>query len=167
MNIDIINQKLELEDSQLKIGEKIPNFVLSKLEETVIKDVTLDDLGNKIKIFSTFPSIDTGVCELQVRDFNNEFANHEKFTLVNVSADVPFAYAKWCAGEGIENLLILSDYKNHQFGKDFGINIKNVNLLYRTVFVVDENNNLIYIQYAKKISESLDLNDVKNFLSTL
>lgn len=167
MNIDIINQKLELENSQLKIGEKIPNFVLSKLKGTVIKDVTLDDLGNKIKIFSTFPSIDTGVCELQTRNFNKEFANHEKFTLVNVSADVPFAYAKWCAAENIENLLMLSDYKYHKFGKDFGINIKDVNLLYRTVFVVDENNNLIYIQYAKKITDSLNLDDVKNFLNTL
>ncbi|MBD5446039.1 MAG: thiol peroxidase [Mycoplasma sp.] len=167
MNIDIINDKLELENEQMKIGDKIPNFTLSKLENTVIKDVTLNNLENKIKIFSTFPSIDTGVCELQVKNFNQEFSNHEKFMLINVSADLPFAFSKWCAGENIENLILLSDYKNHKFGKDFGINIKNVNLLYRTVFVTDKNNVLIYIQYAKKLSDSLDLNDLRDFLKKL
>lgn len=167
MNIDIINGKLELENSQMNIGDKIPNFVLTKFEDDQIKDVTLNDLGNKIKIFSTFPSVDTGVCSLQVKNFNKEFANHDKFTLINVSADLPFAFGRWCAAENLTNLITLSDYKTHQFGKDFGINIKNVNLLYRSVFVVDQNNTLIYIQYAKKLTEGLDLQDLKNFLNKL
>lgn len=162
-----LKDKLELENNKLELNKEVPNFCLATLNERTIEDVYLSDFGKKIKIISCFPSIDTGICDLQTKRFNSTYANNEKVVVINVSCDLPFAFKKWCAANDASNFIMLSDYRDHSFAKSFGINVKHANLCYRSIFIVDENNKLIYSQYANAIPENLDYDEVDNFLKTI
>lgn len=165
MTVDL-SSKINLENKPLQVGEIAPNFNLARLEEKKICDTTLDDFKNyELKIISTFPSIDTGVCQTQTKHFNDEFSKNKKIALINVSSDLPFAFKNWCAKNDAENLIMLSDYRDHSFAKSYGINICNANLVYRAVFVLDKNNKIVYMQLADKISEHLDYQKLANFIN--
>lgn len=166
MKINLL-EDIKLENEPLKIGQKAPEFCLAKLDGRTIDDVHLSDLGNKIKIISTFPSIDTGVCDLQTKLFYEKYKNNSSITIVNVSADLPFAFKKWCVNNNIDNLIMLSDYRDHSFAKAYGINIHGANLIYRSVIILDQNNNIVYTQYAKEIPTPLDFEDIEIALKNI
>ncbi len=157
----------ELENKSLSVGEKAPEFCLARLCEKTIEDVCLSEFGKKIKIISAFPSIDTGVCDLQAKNFIEKYSNIDNLVLINVSADLPFAFMKWCANNNASNLVMLSDYRDHSFAKSYGINIKGANLCYRTIFILDADNNIIYKQHSKVLGEHLDYDDIDNFLKSV
>ncbi|MEJ7210240.1 thiol peroxidase, partial [Staphylococcus capitis] len=87
--------------------------------------------------------IDTGVCDQQTRKFNEE-ASQENGVVLTISADLPFAQKRWCASNGLENVITLSDHKDLSFGEHYGVVMKEMRLLARSVFVLDENNHVVY-----------------------
>lgn len=105
---------------------------------------------------SVIPSIDTGICSLQTRRFNQELASLDNTVVVTVSMDLPFAQKRWCGAEGIENAIMLSDYFDHSFGRDYALLIKEWHLLARAVLVLDSDNIIRYVEYVDNINSEPD-----------
>ncbi|WP_196894303.1 thiol peroxidase [Aureivirga marina] len=147
-----------------KVGEKAPNFELIK---TDLSKVTLEDYkGTKI-VLNIFPSIDTGTCAASVREFNKKASELENTKVVCVSRDLPFAQARFCGAEGIENVETASDFATGSFGKDYGLEIIDgplANLHSRAVVVIDEEGNVIY---TEQVSEIVDEPNYENALKSL
>ena len=136
-----------------KVGSKAPKFTLVKadLSKAKLKDYR----GTKL-ILNITPSIDTGVCQLSVKRFNQEAANLENTKVLYISKDLPFAQARWCGAEGIENVETLSDFVKGKFGKSYGVTIENgpmQGLHSRCVVVIDEEG---IVQYTEQVSEIVD-----------
>ncbi|MGH9412273.1 MAG: thiol peroxidase [Terriglobales bacterium] len=135
----------------LKAGDKLPEFTLV---DNGIKPVTAADTAGKVRIFSVVPSLDTPVCDLQTRRFNEEAAKlGDKVKVYTVSADLPFAQKRWCGAANATNLQTLSDYQTGSFGKATGTFIKELYLNSRAVFVVDGNGTIRYAEYVPEIGE--------------
>ena len=111
--------------------------------------------GPPLRVGDTMPGftlLDTGVCDQEVRWFNEKAAELPGVTIVAVSLDLPFAQARWCGGGGIEAVRTLSDYKERRFGKATGTYIEELALLARAVFVVDENDTVVYAEVVPEVS---------------
>ena len=120
---------------ELKVGDKAPAFVVLGQD---LKDVDSTTLAGKPMLISVIPSVDTGVCDLQTKRFNEEAGRlGDKITLLTVSADLPFALRRYCGANEIKNLLVVSDHRTMSFGAAYGTYIKEVRLESRAVFVVD------------------------------
>jgi thiol peroxidase len=138
----------------LKAGDKAPQFTLTKsLGETA----SLQDFAGKVKLISVIPSIDTGVCEAQTRRFNEEAAAlGDGVAVITVSVDTPFAQARWCGAEGVDKIVMLSDYRDHTFGDAYGVYIKEFGLDMRSIFVIDANDTIQYVEIVPEMSEQPD-----------
>ncbi|MFN7471494.1 MAG: thiol peroxidase [Roseiflexaceae bacterium] len=120
---------------ELKVGDKAPAFVVLGQD---LKDVDSATLAGKPMLISVIPSVDTGVCDLPTKRFNDEAGRMgDKITLLTVSADLPFALRRYCGANEIKNLLVVSDHRTMSFGAAYGTYIKEVRLESRAVFVVD------------------------------
>ncbi|KAB2490516.1 thiol peroxidase [Priestia endophytica] len=135
---------------KVEVGQKVPNFTVLAND---LSEVTLDDSKGSVRIISVVPSIDTGVCDAQTRRFNEEAASLENVKVLTVSVDLPFAQARWCGANGIENVQTLSDHRDLSFGEAFGVTIKELRLLSRSVFVVDSEDNVTYAEYLEEVTE--------------
>lgn len=139
-----------------KKGEKAPDFALTNTE---LKTVKLDDLLGKKLVINVFPSIDTTVCAASVRMFSKEVASLPNTMVVNISRDLPFAYKRFCAMEGIENAIGLADFKDKSFGKTYGLEMVDgpfAGLLSRAVLVLNEQGQVIYTEQVPEIAEEPD-----------
>ncbi|MEK3757188.1 thiol peroxidase [Paenibacillus sp. FSL P4-0338] len=139
---------------QLKAGDPAPQFTVSK---NLLEDVTLTDYAGKIKLISVVPSLDTGVCDAQTRRFNSEAAGlGDDVVILTISTDLPFAQARWCGAAGIDSVITLSDHKETSFGQAYGVLIKEFRLDMRSIFVVDKQGTLAYVEYLGEMSEHPD-----------
>ena len=134
-----------------KVGEKAPKFKLIKndLSETKLKDYK----GSKV-ILNIFPSLDTGTCAASVRQFNKDASALENTKVLCISRDLPFAQARFCGAEGIENVETLSDFDKGRFGKKYGLTIENgplANLFSRAIVVLDEKGKVVYTEQVPEI----------------
>ena len=139
-----------------KIGEQAPAFVLTK---TDLSDVTLKDFLGKKVVLNIFPSIDTAVCALSVRRFNAEIGKFGNAVALCVSLDLPFAHARFCGAEGLQNVIAVSELRDRAFGDRYGIRIVDgplAGLLARAVVVIDENGKVIYTQLVPEIAQEPD-----------
>lgn len=132
---------------EVKVGQKAPNFTVLANNST---PVTLDDSKGMVRLISVVPSIDTGVCDAQTRRFNEEAAKLENTKVLTISVDLPFAQTRWCAAAGIENVQTLSDHRELSFGTAYGVAIKELRLLARAIFVVDSNDEVVYVEYVSE-----------------
>ena len=135
-----------------EVGSTAKNFKLISVD---LKEKTNDDFSGKKKIFNIFPSIDTGVCQAAARKFNEKAAELENTVVINVSKDLPFALNRFCAAEGLDNVVSLSDYRG-TFGDDYGVKISDSpmeGLLSRAVVVADENGKVLYTEQVSEIAE--------------
>ncbi|MDR6301149.1 thiol peroxidase [Mesonia maritima] len=135
-----------------KKGEKAPDF---RLIDTNLKSVKLSDFKGKRIILNIFPSIDTGVCATSVKNFNTKANDLQNTVVVCISRDLPFAQKRFMDHEKIANLICLSDYRHHSFGKDYELEISEgifEALLSRVVIVIDENQKIIYTEQVEDIS---------------
>lgn len=147
-------QPMALEGAELKTGDRAPAFTLT---DTEMKTVTPERFKDKLVILSCVPSIDTPVCSLETRRFNQEAAKlAPEAVVVTVSKDLPFAQARWCAANGIDNLVLLSDYKNQGFAQDYGVLMRDLGLLARAVFIIDKQGIIQYIQFVEEVSKEPD-----------
>jgi thioredoxin-dependent peroxiredoxin len=130
----------------LKPGDKAPAFTLTKGKG---QQISAADFAGKPLVVSIIPSIDTGVCSRQTRRFNEEAARlGDAVTILTVSADLPFAQSRWCGAEGIDKVIVASDYMDMNFGDAYGTHIKDLRLESRAVFVVDQDGIVRYAEYV-------------------
>jgi thiol peroxidase len=142
---------LTLIGPELKVGDQAPDFSLNK---DLVTKVSLADYAGKIKLISVVPSLDTGVCDAQTRRFNEAAAElGDNVAILTVSVDLPFAQARWCGAAGIDKVVTLSDYQTNEFGKAYGVLIKEFALDMRSIFVVDANNTIQYVEYVTEMTE--------------
>jgi thiol peroxidase len=147
---------LTLEGTLVKVGDKAPAFVLADNDLGVKK---LSDYAGKVKVITTFPSIDTPVCDMQVREFNKRAASLSKdVAVLGVSVDLPFAQARFCAAAGITGVTTLSDYKERAFSRSYGLFIKELALTARSVIIVDKNDTVVYFELVKEVTEQPNYN---------
>ncbi len=145
---------LNLEGKELRAGDKAPDFTLLTGE---MQETKLSDFDGKLKIISVTPSLDTPVCDIQLRRFNEETASLSPDVVVlNVSMDLPFAIARFCAAAGIDKVKVLSDHRNAAFGRDYGLLIRELRLLTRAVVIIDRGNIVRYIEIVPEITKEPD-----------
>lgn len=138
---------------QLAVGDKAPDF---NVVNVAFKPVTLKDVKGRIRIFSVIPSLDTPICSTQARRFSEESAKIEGVRCYTVSLDLPFAQDRWCTLSKVDSFYMLSDHRDASFGKAYGVLIKEMRLLSRAVFIVDEKNILKYVEYCGEIYSHVD-----------
>ncbi len=140
----------------LKDGTTGPDFIVTSQD---LKEVRLSDFPEKIKIITSFPSLDTPVCDLQVKEFNKKASSFSKEVIIlAISKDLPFAQKRFCRENDINNISVLSDYKTSSFGINYGLLIKELNLLARSVLILDKNNSIRYRQVVGELTQPPDYN---------
>ena len=157
---------LTLMGPELKVGEQAPDF---EVLDNDLGPVTLSSLRGKVRIISSVPSLDTPVCDMQTRRFNEEAGNlGEDVVILTISMDLPFAQKRWCGAAGVDKVTTLSDHRDASFGSAYGLLIKELRLLARAVFVVDRDGIIRYIQIVHEVAEEPDyatvLDAVRNLL---
>jgi thiol peroxidase len=138
------------------IGTSAPSFTLTKAD---LGAASLGDFAGKKLVLNVFPSIDTGVCAASVRRFNAEASQLPNTTVLCISRDLPFALNRFCAAEGLTNVVTLSDYRTQAFGAAYGLELTGsplAGLLARSVFVVDEKGTVTYAQLVPEITQEPD-----------
>jgi len=124
-----------------------------------LSTVKLSDFKGNICLISSVPSLDTPICDMQTRRFNQESTQIGKnVRVLTISVDLPFAQKRWCGASGIENVITLSDHKETSFGLAFGVLMKEVRLLARAVFIIDASGILQYKQIVSEIGTEPDFN---------
>ena len=160
MSVTMMGKPISLQGSRLKVGDSFPEFTLTDIN---LGKVTSQQLTGK-RVFLTVPSLDTGVCDMEVRNFNKKAGEIKDVHIYAVSMDLPFAQSRWCGGAGVKNVTTLSDYQTHNFGKATGTLIKGLELLTRAVFVVDEKNIIKYVEYVAEVTNHPDYEAVYKIL---
>jgi thiol peroxidase len=135
---------------ELKVGDAAPDF---SLMDRGLKAVTLKDTGNRVRIISVIPSLDTPVCDAQTKRFNEAAANLPGVDIISVSMDLPFAQKRWCTAFAVDNLKMLSDHKDASFGTNYGTLIKELRIESRAIFVLDADNKIRHAEYVKEVAD--------------
>ncbi len=145
---------LTLTGNEVKTGDKAPDFTVLDNE---LNPVGLKDLSGKTKVISVTPSLDTPVCDEQLRKFNEKAANMgDNVVVLNISMDLPFANGRFCSTAGIDKVKTLSDHKDASFGSAYGLLIKELRLLTRAIIIVDGNDSIKYLEVVPEITNHPD-----------
>ncbi|MBD5174813.1 MAG: thiol peroxidase [Bacteroidales bacterium] len=138
------------------VGTKAPAF---SLVDKDLKEIHLSDYAGKRVVLNIFPSLDTAVCAMSVRRFNQEAAGLDNTVVICISMDLPFAQKRFCTAEGIENVEVASAFRSPTFAQGYGLQIVDgplAGLLARAVIVVDENQNIIFSDLVEEITNEPD-----------
>jgi thiol peroxidase len=145
---------LTLLGNQLKVGDAAPDCELLGNDLSPVK---LSAYRGKVCILSAVPSLDTPVCDMETRRFNQEAGGlGDDVAILTISMDLPFAQARWCGAAGVDKVVTLSDHRDAAFGETYGVLIKELRLLARAIFVVDKEGVIQYIQLVKEMTEEPD-----------
>lgn len=137
-------------------GQAAPDFTCHYFKDGM-QTLGLADLKGKPSILSVVPSLDTGVCAIQTKTFNEKLsAMGDKINAVTVSLDLPFAMNRFCGAESITNLQVASDYQERSFGHAFGALIEELKILCRGVFVLDSDGQIVHAEYVGEVTEEPD-----------
>ena len=138
----------------LKVGDRAPGFTVV---DNGLAPVTLASYAGKIKVISAVPSLDTPVCDTETRRFNQEAAGLPgNVAVLTISLDLPFAQKRWCGAAGIDRVVTLSDYQDRSFGLAYGVLIKELKLLSRSIFVIDATDTIRSIQHVPEVTHEPD-----------
>ena len=152
--ITMRGKPLILVGQELKEGDPAPDF---EVLDNGLSPVKLASFKGKVCVISSVPSLDTPVCDMETRRFNQEAGKlSEDVQILTISMDLPFAQKRWCGAAGVDKVITLSDHRNASFGTVYGILIKELRLLARAVFVLDREGIIQYVQTVKEISEEPD-----------
>ncbi len=152
--VTFLGNPLTLLGPALTEGDVAPDF---QVLDNDLQPKTLADYKGKVLILSVVPSLDTPVCDLQTRWFNKEAVSlGNDVRVLTLSMDLPFAQKRWCGAAGVENVVTLSDHRDASFGQGYGTLIKELRLLTRAVFVVDQPGVVRYIQMVKEVTHEPD-----------
>ncbi|PAV30148.1 lipid hydroperoxide peroxidase [Virgibacillus profundi] len=156
-NVTFQQEPVTLLGTELKVGDQAPDFTVLSND---LQEVSLADYKGKVKLISVVPSIDTGVCSEQTKRFNEEADKLGNVHVLTISMDLPFAQTRWCAANGIKKLDTLSDHRDADFGEKYGVLIKELRLLSRSIFVVDSNDKITYVEYVSEVTNHPDYDKV-------
>ena len=141
---------LTLLGPRLAPGDTAPNVTLLANN---MSHVSLADSAGKVRLLSAVPSLDTPVCDMEVRKFSAEIGKlGDQVVAFAISADLPFAQARWCGAAGVSNVQALSDHAALAFGDAYGTHIKEWRLNSRAIFVVDTAGKITYVEYIKEVA---------------
>lgn len=156
--ITMKGKALTLVGSEVKIGQSAPDFEVIANDMSSVK---LSSFKDKVCIICSVPSLDTSVCDMETRRFNEEAQRLGKgVAVLTISMDLPFAQKRWCGAAGIKNVQTLSDYRDASFGNAYGVLIKELRLLGRAVFVVDKKGIIRYVQIVNELTNEPDYDAV-------
>ncbi|MGD1074587.1 MAG: thiol peroxidase [Thermodesulfovibrionales bacterium] len=156
--VTIHGKPLTLVGQAIRVGDKAPEFVVLDGE---LKEKRLKDFAGKLKIISVTPSLDTPVCDLQARRFNQEAAKlPDTVAVLNISMDLPFAILRFCTTAGIDVVKALSDHKDASFGTAYGVLIKELRLLARSIFLIDKADTVRYVEIVPEVTSHPDYDKV-------
>ena len=145
---------LTLVGPQLSVGDSAPDIEVLDNDLTPVK---LSSFKGKVCILSIVPSLDTPVCDIQTRRFNDEAGKlSDDVAILTISMDLPFAQKRWCGAAGADKVVTFSDHRDAAFGEAYGVLIKELRLLARAIFVVDKDGTLQYSQLVKEVTEEPD-----------
>lgn len=163
--ITFFGNPLTLIGPALETGDTAPDATLLDNDMNPAK---LSSYRGKTCIISTVPSLDTPVCDMETRRFNKEAAGmNEQTVILTMSMDLPFAQKRWCGAAGVDKVTTLSDHLNADFGIAYGVLIKELRLLARTVFIVDKEGIIQYVQQVKETTEEPDYDAVLKALADI
>lgn len=141
--------------NEVKVGQAAPDCTLIANDLSEVKLSSL--IKGKRAIIAAVPSLDTPVCDTETRRFNKEAASlGEDVIILTISTDLPFAQKRWCGAAGIDKVKTLSDHRDTAFGNAYGVLIKNLRLLARSVFIIDENGKVAYTQIVTEVATEPD-----------
>jgi thiol peroxidase len=160
--ITIHGNPLTLMGEEIKVGMPAPDI---ELVDNDLNPVKLSSFRGKVVILTSVPSLDTPVCDIETRRFNDEAAMlGPEVNIVTISMDLPFAQKRWCGAAGVEKVKTLSDHRQAAFGQAYGVLIKELRLLARAVFIVDGAGTLQYVQLVKEVASEPDYEQVMQAL---
>jgi thiol peroxidase len=149
---------ITLMGTELQVGDKAPDFVAI---DNDLNPVSFDSFRGKVCIVSSVPSLDTPVCDMETRRFNDEAGRlDDNVEILTISMDLPFAQKRWCGAAGVDRVQTLSDHRDAAFGQAYGVLIKGLRLLARAVFVVDKEGTIRYRELVKEIASEPDYDAV-------
>ena len=155
---------LTLVGPEIKVGSKAPDF---KVLGEGLKEISLKDSAGKVRLISVVPSVDTPVCELQTKRFNEEASKlPANVAVLTVSMDLPFAQGRFCNANNAKKIQALSDHREASFGLNYGVLIKELRLLARSIFVIGTDDKVKYVQYVKEVVEHPDYDKALNAAKT-
>jgi thiol peroxidase len=156
---------LTLMGNEVKVREMAPDFVVL---DNNLSPVKFSSFRGKTCIISSVPSLDTPVCDMETRKFNEEAGRlGGDVAVLIISMDLPFAQKRWCGAAGVTKVQTLSDHRDASFGTSYGVLIKELRLLARAVFLVDRKGIIQYIQLVKEVTKEPDYEAVLNTLRKL
>ena len=141
---------LTLIGPELQAGDHAPDF---SVVDGTLSAVNLEKTGSNVRIISVVPSLDTPVCDLQTKRFNEEAAQLPGVDIVTISMDLPFAQKRWCGAFGVDRIKMLSDHRTASFGEAYGTLIKDLRIESRAIFVLDRDNILRHVEYVKEVAD--------------
>jgi thiol peroxidase len=142
----------------IEVGQKAPDFEVVANDLSVVK---FSSFAGRVCVISSVPSLDTSVCDIETRRFNEEAGKlGGDVTVLTISMDLPFAQKRWCGAAGVKNVQTLSDHRDASFGKAYGVLIKDLRLLARAVFIVDKKGIVRYVQIVPEIATEPDYDAV-------
>lgn len=144
---------LTLLGETVKVGDKAPDFTVLSAG---LEPVKLSDYDGKVRVLAIYPSIDTGVCQTQNRRFNAEADKLGDALVLSISCDLPFAQSRFCAAEGLDKVITLSDHKDVDFGIKYGYLIKELRLLARGTVVIDKTGIVKYVEFVPEVTTEPD-----------
>lgn len=156
---------LTLVGDEVRVGQKAPDFVAI---DNNLSPVKFSSYRGKVCILSSVPSLDTPVCATETRKFNEEASRlGPDVAILTISMDLPFAQKRWCGAEGITKVQTLSDHRDASFGTSYGVLIKDLRLLARAVFLVDQKGMIQYIQLVKEVASEPNYKEIWDALNKL
>ncbi|MBF0489076.1 MAG: thiol peroxidase [Candidatus Omnitrophica bacterium] len=147
---------LTLLGNEIKVGDNAPDVTLVAND---LSEVKLSSFKGKKVVLSVVPSLDTGICDLQTKRFNQEASKHSDLVVLTISKDLPFAQKRWCGATNSTAVITLSDYRSN-FGESYGVLIKGLSLLARSIFVVDQDGKVRYTQLVKEVATEPNYEEV-------
>jgi len=143
----------------LKVGQKAPSFKAHSLDWKYISP--LNETRRKVRIIAAVPSLDTRVCDIETRRFNVEAAALGKdVSIITISTDLPYAQKRWCGAAGVDQVMVVSDHLKGEFGKKYGVLMKETGILRRAVFVVDRKGFITYVAYMPVMGDEPNYEEV-------
>jgi thiol peroxidase len=158
---------IDLIDDLPEVNENAFDFTFVK---TDLSESSLYDFDNKIKVLIGLPSLDTGVCQKEARQFNEKLNAKEGVVGIVISKDLPFAMKRFCEAEGLSNIVPASDFRYNDFSSEYNTEMTNgplKGLIARTVFVVDKNNKIRHVEITPDITVEPDYDKILNVVDSL
>lgn len=155
---------LTLSGEEIKLGDTAPEFTASNND---LSEFSSKELEGKVRVYSVVPSVDTKVCQMQTNRFNKEAAELKGVDVVTISVDLPFAQGRFKEENSIEDIKLVSDYKDHDFGKKYGFLLKENQLLSRGIVVVDKDDKVKYVEYIKEVTDEPDYDKALEVINNL